>query len=631
MCGISGIISKENIDSNKYYCAHSLLKHRGPDDEGFFYSNNRGVYGFARGNDTCSDFDQVAIQEIIGAKVIIGHRRLSIFDLSTAGHQPMRFDNLVLTYNGEIFNYLELREELIDKGYVFESNTDTEVFLKAFHLWGVDAFNKFNGMWAAAIYDIESKKLFLTRDRYGIKPLFFNISNDFFCFGSEVKFVAKFVPDALLNNSIAFDYIRYGLIDHTNKTFIEGIESLDPGHYLINDGNQISTRRYYKLKKSDNDEIEYLVKNSISLRMAADVEVGALLSGGIDSTSIVCLIKEQSLANNLRTFTIDFDDKEFSERPFVENTLEKTGFHGEFIKIDSNKIEKILDDALLTRESPFRSMSVMSQYSLFEHIYNTTNVKVILSGEGADEVFTGYTNDLYVFLLSLLQSFKFQKFKCEIRHISLRLNRSIIRIVFDLIIRFGKDFLRLNKFIVKRGFKFNLNGNEYKSHSHNALKDSLYRGLTYSALQEYLANNDRSSMRFSIETRVPFLDYRIISRAFALEVEDYISNGTTKIPLRNITERLLPIEISSRKDKMGFISPQEIWQKNDLKSTLDNVFNELLERKLLSFLDYDDLAKIYNEYHKGKYTDWTFIWRVFCLHKYIDVWGLKVNNSFSDL
>jgi len=624
MCGITGVYSRDNFDVDQYYNAHTLLKHRGPDDEGFFYSDCFGDYGFAKGDDSIGEINHPHISEIDNAKIILGHRRLSILDLSAAGHQPMQYDNLVLVFNGEIFNFIELREELVKEGYVFTSNTDTEVFLKSFHCWGVEAFNRYNGMWAAAIYDTASKRLILTRDRYGIKPLFYHAATDEFYFGSEIKFITPFLGDLVLNNEIAFDYLRYCYLDHSDETFIQGIHSIKPGHYLVFDDHQVNIHSYYQLKPADSSNLEQLIKGAVALRMRSDVEVGALLSGGIDSTSLVCLVKDLSLSEHLKTFTADFDEKEFSERLYVEKTLEKTGFHGSFIHIDAQTINNTLQDVLLTRESPFRSMSVMLQYLLFQFIHQSSNVKVILSGEGADEVFTGYTSDLYTYLIYLLQEGEFSKFLHEFRCISQRTEKSTLQMIQILTVNIVSELLGMNNLRVKRGFSCNLKREKNTRYQYNALKNKLYRGLTFSALQEYLTDNDRNSMRFSIEARVPFLDYRVVSRAFAYQTEEYIENGVTKMPLRKIMGKLMPEEIIQRKDKMGFISPQEIWQKKEFKSVLDRGFSELLDNHPVFFLDYDEIGKMYDEYQEGRYHDWAFIWRIFCLHEYMKIWNLNV-------
>jgi len=624
MCGISGIVLRKCIDVDEYYSAHKLLTHRGPDDEGFFYADCSGGCGFAKGDDSIGELNISHISEIDNAKIILGHRRLSILDLSAAGHQPMQYDNLVLVFNGEIFNFIELREELVKEGYVFTSNTDTEVFLKSFHCWGVEAFNRYNGMWAAAIYDTASKRLILTRDRYGIKPLFYHAATDEFYFGSEIKFITPFLGDLVLNNEIAFDYLRYCYLDHSDETFIQGIHSIKPGHYLVFDDHQVNIHSYYQLKPADSSNLEQLIKGAVALRMRSDVEVGALLSGGIDSTSLVCLVKDLSLSEHLKTFTADFDEKEFSERLYVEKTLEKTGFHGSFIHIDAQTINNTLQDVLLTRESPFRSMSVMLQYLLFQFIHQSSNVKVILSGEGADEVFTGYTSDLYTYLIYLLQEGEFSKFLHEFRCISQRTEKSTLQMIQILTVNIVSELLGMNNLRVKRGFSCNLKREKNTRYQYNALKNKLYRGLTFSALQEYLTDNDRNSMRFSIEARVPFLDYRVVSRAFAYQTEEYIENGVTKMPLRKIMGKLMPEEIIQRKDKMGFISPQEIWQKKEFKSVLDRGFSELLDNHPVFFLDYDEIGKMYDEYQEGRYHDWAFIWRIFCLHEYMKIWNLNV-------
>jgi len=283
------------------------------------------------------------------SSLILGHRRLSIIDLTSHGHQPFVFENLYLVYNGEIFNYVELREELIQNGYVFSTQSDTEVFLKAYHYWGVESFNKFNGMWAAAIYDKNQDNIVLTRDRFGIKPLYYSILDDNLVFGSEIKFVSSFFDEKVINKKLVYAYVRYCYLEHTNETFIENLNSLEEGTYLIYKQNKVVKKRYYFIKKREKINIEKSIDQSIKLRIRSDVEVGALLSGGIDSSTLVCKIKNSGVSS-FKTFTADFKEKKFSERHYVEEILEQTKYEGHFIEINSEDILKNMEKIVYIHE-----------------------------------------------------------------------------------------------------------------------------------------------------------------------------------------------------------------------------------------------------------------------------------------
>ncbi|OOF20752.1 hypothetical protein BZJ19_16950, partial [Salinivibrio proteolyticus] len=231
MCGITGFFSYKNkCSTTDFYNAHRKIAHRGPDDEGFIYRDSNGGLENIIGCDTISELrNRDLITNKSPSSLIIGHRRLSILDLTSQGHQPFSYVDLHLTYNGEIFNYVELRDELISVGYTFETQTDTEVFLKSYHYWGEDAFNKFNGMWAAAIYDSSKDCLLLTRDRFGIKPLYYSFIDSNFIFGSEIKFVSSFMDKLYPNEQMVYDYIEHGYISHTSDTFFAGIHQINPG------------------------------------------------------------------------------------------------------------------------------------------------------------------------------------------------------------------------------------------------------------------------------------------------------------------------------------------------------------------------------------------------------------------
>ena len=257
MCGITGYVSFVNkINTNAYYEAHKKIAHRGPDDEGFVYKNKYGDMIFLKGDDTTFNNDLDHILNTDKSFFIMGHRRLSIIDLTPDGHQPFSYKNLYMVYNGEIYNYLELREELIQYGYIFETNTDTEVFLKAYHFWGVEAFNKFNGMWAAAIYDNEIERVVLTRDRFGVKPLYYTYIDNNLIFASEIKFVVSFTKDRKINEKAVYAYLRYSLLEYNNETFIQNIYSLQSGNYLVFDKNGISINKYYDISDVYDIDIE---------------------------------------------------------------------------------------------------------------------------------------------------------------------------------------------------------------------------------------------------------------------------------------------------------------------------------------------------------------------------------------
>jgi len=622
MCGITGFYSYKNkMNTKKYYEAHKKIAHRGPDDEGFLYKNKKNGLNYLIGDDSIKELNnKELIYEQEASSLILGHRRLSIIDLSAHGHQPYIYEHLSLVYNGEIYNYIELREELIELGYIFDTNSDTEVFLKAYHYWGVESFNKFNGMWASAIYDEREDKLLLTRDRFGIKPLYYSIIDDNLIFGSEIKFVASFLEKKYINESLVFSYIRYAHLEHSNETFIKDINSLEEGSFILYDGN-INYKKYYNLEERENPNIEQTLDSAIKLRMRSDVEVGALLSGGIDSSILVCKLHRDFNIKTFKTFTADFKEKKFSEKNYVEDTLKQTAYNGHFINITAKNISDSIEEMMYIHETPVRSMSVFLQYEIFKYVKENTNVKVTLSGQGADEIFSGYTNDYFYYLISLLLEFNLALFIKEFYIIREKLNITNFSLIKRLlIIYFHEKLSKKNKYNI---FYKEIKVSGYMKKYNNFFKNQLYKGLSFSALKEYLRDEDKNSMFFSIESRLPYLDYNLVEEAFSLKSTEYIKSGETKYELKNIARHLIPKSILNRKDKMGFVSPQEVWQREELKEEFDKIFEDIHENGLFSFLDKNVIYSLYVDYQNYKFNDWTLIWRLYCLYYYKKVWNIE--------
>lgn len=623
MCGITGFFSyNELINTKDFYDSHLKIAHRGPDDEGFLYRNPDSVLEHLVGDDTVDELKEIRshVSSKPDTSLLLGHRRLSIIDLSSLGHQPLSYDGLHIVYNGEIYNYIELREELVVHGYSFETNCDTEVFLKAYHCWGTGAFNRFNGMWAAGIYNENSNSLLLTRDRFGIKPLYYIINDRTIIFGSEIKFIDGFLSNKKINEELAFAYLRYSYLEHTNETFIKGIFSVEEGSYLEMTEKKIIKQKFYSLTQRKNQDIKSALKKSLKLRMRSDVEVGALLSGGVDSSTLVCLLKEEG-HKNLKTFTADFKEELFSEKKYADNVLKQTLFEGHFVNIYPADIGKDIDQLLYTQETPIRSLSTLSQYKIFEYIKKNTDVKVVLSGQGADEIFSGYTNDYFFYLISLMLNGRIATFIKEFSYIRKRLHLSRLALLKKcLVIFFRKWFSGYNK---HKLFNKKINISLPKLKHKNYLKNHLYNGVFFSALKEYLRDEDKNSMSFSIESRLPYLDYRLVEEALSLRADGYIKNGESKYTLRKIAKDYIPCSIYNRQDKMGFVSPQEIWQKNQLKNVLDGAFAEIRENGLFEFFDHHQAYLLYQQYQNDLFDDWTVIWRIYCLYQYKKIWNIE--------
>jgi asparagine synthase (glutamine-hydrolysing) len=642
MCGISGYYSlNSEISLAKYYHAHSLLRHRGPDDEGFVIYKDNNVYE-AKGKRTINDFsDLLDVISYCSSRMVLGHHRLSIIDLSKHGHQPMSTDDkrYWIVYNGEVYNYLELKTELESLGYSFQSNSDTEVFLKAFMHWGFDSFNKLNGMWAAAIYDRVDEKLILTRDRFGIKPLYYYIVNDMLYFGSEVKYLLPFVDDLQIDTHVASDYVVNCHLDHLGNTMFKNIFQLDPGHYAVYDGLSLKKMKYWCYNPRIDNDADYgcaveklrdLIHHSIDLRMRSDVPVGSFLSGGLDSSMIVCDLFDRNLIkkHSFQTFSAVFEEEEYNEKIYIDEVVEKTECNPHFIYPDSLAIISSIRNILHYQEFPFRSLAVFSQHSLYEYIKNNSDVKVILNGQGSDEIFGGYTSNYISLIGEYLRTWKIRHAYTETRHFSRArgwdLKKILLyvgRLIFPSISTYLLSILNYKKKLMVGDILLTKCASTHK----DLFQQDLYCSLTFSALREYLRYEDRNSMAFSLETRLPFMDYRIIEFGYSLPNNFKIENGINKKILRKVAKNIVPDKIINRSDKMGFVSPQEEWQKTILKEYMDGIILKDKIEMEFPFLHAENIERLYNDYKNNEFHDWSLFWRVCCLYEWKMLWFNKNN------
>lgn len=627
MCGISGIITNSyDANGENFASANNVMAHRGPDDEGYAFSYDGISFEAAKGHDSIPAYNGLKhIEQVVSAKVIFGHRRLSIIDIGHAGHQPAMMDNVILSYNGEIYNYLELRDELLSAGYSFETNTDTEVFLVAYMHWGVDAFKKFNGMWAAAIYDCSNGEVVLTRDRFGIKPLYYKLENGCLYFASELKFFKRIGVQLRENKEAIYHYVRHSITDYDDSTFFDGIYSVNPGEYLIYNQRCLEAKSYWSEDDLFNASVDQkslgqTFVDSVKLRLRSDVPVGALLSGGVDSSTIVATVSKINGLENFRTFSAVFDDVEISERKYVEATAASLKFDPNFVYPTAQDLVENIDRLIEVQEQPFRSLSVLSQFLIYKHVSKNSLIKVLLNGQGADEVFTGYSEHYVFDLISDVYCFRLQRAMRKL----VRLKRSKDMSYLKLIIWISRVYLssHYNNFYKSSLYKETFKSKKIfkKNKRLSYLKSKLLHGIQVTALKEYLRYEDRNSMFFGLESRLPFLDYRMVQYGFSLPDEALIENGWTKMPIRNLESSRLPKSVSWRTDKAGFPSPQSIWQRRELQQYFDEVFSEIEEKGLSELLDSKQLASQYKKYRDGINDDWAFIWRIYCLYKWKSYW-----------
>jgi len=625
MCGICGIINFNNsIDISKLLLMTRILRHRGPDDEGFILGNfkNNLVKSFHH-DETIDSLKRKLprLENNLNANFGFGFRRLAILDLSENGHQPMGFEEagLWIVFNGEIYNYIELREQLIKYGYKFCSNTDTEVILKAYHKWGEDCIHKFNGMWAFVIYDAKKNLFFCSRDRFGIKPFYYFYDSDHqFIFSSEIKSILQFIDFKPDLNTLS-DYFLFGFSDHNERTFVNKVNQLRPGHNLIIKNGNLKIYQYYKIPQlniTDNfdkakETIKELLYDAVRLRLRSDVPVGYALSGGVDSSSIVGIAAKINNGSN-NTFSMIYPEDIIDESYFIKKVIEKTGVNHYFVTPAVEDFIKDLDDFIWHQEEPFLGLSYFGEFKLRELI-RKNNVIVSLEGQGADEIITGYTSLLYPYFFDLLSNFQFYKFLKEyklfknyVNHWLRIINSYIKRSKKQNISYLSKKYPYLNieyfpKVENHYGFQNEFNWDSY-------LNDKLYEMLVYTSIPQQLIRADKNAMAFSVECRFPFLDYRLVEYAINLPYDYKIKNGTTKYILREAMKDLLPSEVYKRKDKIGFAIPNNEFNTSIIKKHILGLLNEV---------EFDELPllnkkKFMNEYFsKGtdKNLDWKF-WSV---------------------
>jgi asparagine synthase (glutamine-hydrolysing) len=639
MCGIAGIFHFEKeVHPKLIQKMTNVLHHRGRDDDGFLAVNfdSRKAYPLTGKG---SKVPGLKLEEFnTPVHLFLGHRRLSILDLSPSGHQPMSNEDgtLWIVHNGEVYNFLEIKKELESLGHDFRSRTDTEVILHAYKEWGVDCLSRFNGMWAFAIWDLPKKRIFCSRDRAGVKPFYYLYDGKRFCFTSEIKALLQ-IDDfrADPNEQVMADYLFLGLVDHTNETFFKNIYQLRPGEYLLFEKDRLTIQSYWDIEAK---EIRYaregdyaerfheLLQDSIRLRLRSDVPIGSCLSGGLDSSSIVCMANKlmfdgQSIDLNLvgerqKTFSSCFENPAYDERKFIELVIDQTGAERNYVFPKGEDLFKDLPKLIWHQDEPFGSTSIYAQWKVMEHA-NEKGVKVLLDGQGGDELLAGYPPSFYAFFKQTIRQLALasliKEVKGFLKHQGWRMDQFMPRVMAGLVPDIFKPlFQHSNPYgfqWVQERFKKKYHRSITKPNRfENELNNFLYHTFRSSALPGLLHYEDRNSMAYSIESRLPFLDYRLVEFAFGLPLESKIREGRTKVILRKAMESVLPEEITNRMDKMGFVTPEAEWFRTTLRDPIHKIFNS----KSFSERGYFNIANVknnFNDHCKGKVDNHSMIWR----------------------
>lgn len=609
MCGIAGIISKSKIDTDLLKKMTDVIAHRGPDGEGHWL-NDAETVGF-------------------------GHRRLSIIDLSDAGKQPMHYnERYTITYNGEIYNYVELKSDLIKDGYTFTNSTDTEVLLALYAKYGKKCLEYIDGMFAFAIYDTIEKTIFCARDRFGEKPFYYAYKpNSYFIFGSEIKQLFKAGVSTAFNNRQLFNYLEnpYALTNPSNahETFYEDINKLPKASFIIVDAAiTIKEELYWKIDLEKKAVITYeaavekfreLFFKSIQQRMRSDVPVGSSLSGGLDSSSIVCAIqklyKERGITQ--KTFSARFENFSRDEGKFIDYVLNQNKVTPYHIWPNEEGFMANFQDLLYYQDEPFPSASIYAQYSVMQEA-KKQNVVVLLDGQGADELLAGYEYYLPFYLKELaatsptlfqsemesmkaihphLQFDKTFEYKQTLQNPTpigattlLQNLKAIVRPLYRIL--YPKKYERIKHNLPLANYynpSFFEKIKDEKKYDFSCRKPSLNEYLKHSIqtnnLEDLLRFSDRNAMAHSREVRLPFLSKDLVEFLFALPASYKIKAGWTKALLRDAMHGILPTEIERRIDKIGYEPPQKKWMQHPtMEAQIVSAYQTLIKHNILNAL-----------------------------------------------
>lgn len=607
MCGITGCLnlSGKSRDATAN-CVHAMtarIAHRGPDDEGYCTWDGKSLLAFS-GNETVQphktslpNFKQANHSNSLLA---MGHRRFSIIDTSPAAHQPfMDPDKRVsLVFNGEIYNYVELRRELEQMGFRFRTGSDTEVLLCAYLAWNEKMLPRLNGMWAFALFDTERRKLLVSRDRIGERSFFYTKTPDAFFFASEIK--ALFAVQDIWNkrkaeDSKIFTYLYTGIRDTSEKTFFENISQLPPASFAwISAEGDMDIRKYWTLpskrmpvKSTDMDdaagELAALLNNSIKLRLRSDVPLASELSGGMDSSSIVSLaaqqIKDEYPGRKLQVFTVTYDNSALDESDYARQTAEMAGAELHTLRLDSSLYWPNVTEMAAIQEQPFESPNLTGSRTIWQTL-KEQNIRVVLNGGGGDELLAGYLNHhLLPFLGELAVSGRLVeavKEACSWKQTPY-INAILLRrfLLYNLPRTMRKHYAaRVLRFSTNPAVRkptgeiSNLLMAEINNRSSGVLSDILTKNMTVFPMPMYMVQADKLSMSIPMEVRFPFLDHRIIDFAFRLPVDLLIRAGWSKAILRIAMKDRIPDAVLKRKEKMGFPVPLEQWIKEGLPCIL---------------------------------------------------------------
>ena len=625
MCGILGIVGfpADSAIAVRDAAARGigLLRHRGPDACGAWMGNG----------------------------VALGHTRLSIIDLSEAGAQPMHDPSgrWTLVYNGEVYNYVELRGELRDRGYSFRGSSDTEVVLAALIEWGPEALDRFNGMWALALWDAEREELFLARDRAGKKPLYHTTLPDgSTAFASEITPLLRLGARPGVNRQAAFDFLTQGTYGHLGEqTFFDGVEQIPAAHCAtLGTGGGLKVRRYWDLpdvKRSDRVPYDDVFRgrfrdaltDAIRVRLRSDVPVGATLSGGLDSSTIVLVVDALNGGAPMHLFTSLYPGTSHDETPYFEAVVSRLRdpiVHR--AQPDPARFREELLEVLRHQEEPFGDTSILAHFSLMRAA-RQAGVPVILSGQGGDELLLGYPSMVQAYLGSLLargrpqalrQAWEFAPGVGLSRAAALR---NVMGAALPLAVRdrIRQRFVRRMARKVTPALLESVSLRRFTPDDRDMLSSYLRQVFTRFAIPHLTHYDDRNAMAFSVEGRMPFLDVNVVNLVATVEYDALFSGGFTKRVLRDSFADLLPPSVRMRRDKVGFHTPLAAWLTRHTDWIRGFMTRDRLESA--SFLEPNAYAIALESLHRGETATALEVWRGFVLHLWLDMFELTTTGA----
>lgn len=583
MCGIAGIFSRnpELVTDRRIRAAAGCLAHRGPDSDGMFINPS--------------------------ATVALGHRRLRIIDLTAAAAQPMHYrERYTIVHNGELYNYVELRQELLQKGYSFNSASDTEVIVAAYDAWGAECLSRFDGMFAFAVWDEQQQRLFAARDRFGEKPFFFYYDEEQLVFASEQRAFWQLDIPRSVNRSLLYNFLSIGYTTNPadpQETFFESIRKLPAASFLEYEAatHELSIQRYWDVEVTStaiNTEeairrFEQLFATSIRNRLRSDVAIGTSLSGGLDSSSIVAFCQEQATGQYSHDcFTASFPGEPTNEDAYAKMVADRFHLHDHLVNMDDVDIVSLMHEVMRHQEEPFGSASVLVQHQVFRAA-KAQGITVLLDGQGADEVLAGYHKYYRWYWQELFRAGRLRQSGEQQAAQALGIGEK-----FSASAKLAAKLPELAAAMAQsrqgrrswqhpdldRDFAFaNKRNLYYALPTQFDLNGALYFNTFVQGLEELLRLADRNSMAHGVEIRLPFLDHRLVEFLFSLPANLKIREGWTKWILRRSVQDRLPAEIAWRRDKIGFEPPQKKWmERKEVRAAIIEAKKKLAREGILT-------------------------------------------------